>query len=116
MPAWARSNQDQNIWRETLEAYLILAMTPVASRRLNQVENLEFAFATAPADETRLKAPLAEQLLAFREFGEATRCFQTQTRSSSGASIEVPTYVNEFWTARQRAGSSLHEISYRACF
>ncbi len=25
-------------------------------------------------------------------------------------------YVNEFWTARQRGGHSLHEISYRACF
>ena len=29
---------------------------------------------------------------------------------------EVPTFVNEFWTARQRQASSLHEISYRACF
>ena len=25
-------------------------------------------------------------------------------------------FVNEFWTARQRAAHSLHEISYRACF
>jgi len=25
-------------------------------------------------------------------------------------------YINEFWTARQRQSSSLHEISYRACF
>jgi hypothetical protein len=28
----------------------------------------------------------------------------------------VPVFVNEFWTARQRAAHSLHEISYRACF
>ncbi|MDD1716654.1 MAG: site-specific DNA-methyltransferase, partial [Methanoregulaceae archaeon] len=28
----------------------------------------------------------------------------------------VPQYVNEFWTSRQRAGSSLHEVPYRACF
>jgi hypothetical protein len=28
----------------------------------------------------------------------------------------VPTFVNEFWTARQRQANSLHEISYRACF
>ena len=28
----------------------------------------------------------------------------------------VPTFVNEFWTAKQRAASKLHEISYRACF
>src|SRR5215471_12853478 len=26
------------------------------------------------------------------------------------------TYVNEFWMAKQRAASSLHEVSYRACF
>lgn len=25
-------------------------------------------------------------------------------------------FINEFWTARQRQSSSLHEISYRACF
>jgi len=25
-------------------------------------------------------------------------------------------YINEFWTARQRQSSSLHEIAYRACF
>src|SRR5256885_11917132 len=83
---------------------------------MNLEENLEFDFAVAPADETRLKGPLAEQLLSFREFGKATQCLETKARTSSGANIEVPTCVNEFWTARQRAASSLHEISYRACF
>jgi hypothetical protein len=33
-----------------------------------------------------------------------------------GGSPVVPTFTNEFWTARQRAAHSLHEISYRACF
>jgi len=28
----------------------------------------------------------------------------------------VPEYTNEFWTSRQRQASSIHEISYRACF
>jgi SAM-dependent methyltransferase len=28
----------------------------------------------------------------------------------------VPVFTNEFWTSRQRAAHSLHEISYRACF
>ena len=28
----------------------------------------------------------------------------------------VPVFANEFWTAKQRAAHSLHEISYRACF
>jgi len=30
--------------------------------------------------------------------------------------LRVPRYTNEFWTARQRQASSLHELSYRACF
>lgn len=30
--------------------------------------------------------------------------------------IQVPLFSNEFWTSRQRQASSLHEISYRACF
>jgi hypothetical protein len=29
---------------------------------------------------------------------------------------EVPRYEGEFWTSRQRQSSSLHEVSYRACF
>lgn len=29
---------------------------------------------------------------------------------------DIPYYVNAFWTAGQRRGHSLHEISYRACF
>jgi len=30
--------------------------------------------------------------------------------------IRVPRYVGEFWTSRQRQSSSIHEVSYRACF
>ncbi len=77
------------------------------------------AGATPPADTgqrliwTRTAAPanLAEELAGFREFGQATR--QISTRCSDDA---VPTFINEFWTARQRQASSLHEVSYRACF
>lgn len=29
---------------------------------------------------------------------------------------KIPQYINEFWTAKQRQASSIHEISYRACF
>jgi hypothetical protein len=30
--------------------------------------------------------------------------------------FEFPQYTNEFWTSKQRQSSSIHEISYRACF
>ena len=30
--------------------------------------------------------------------------------------VHLPTYVAELWTAKQRAGHSLHEVSYRACY
>jgi DNA modification methylase len=49
----------------------------------------------------------ADELRAFREFRTTTREIVTDG---------VPTFVNEFWTAKQRAAHSLHEISYRACF
>lgn len=35
---------------------------------------------------------------------------------SAGAGMKIPVYTNEFWTSRQRQASSLHEVSYRACF
>lgn len=59
-------------------------------------------------------ASLAKELAEFREFGEATR--QWFTKVPGHPAVKVPTFVNEFWTAKQRAASSLHEISYRACF
>ena len=34
----------------------------------------------------------------------------------SAAARRAPTFVNEFWTAKQRQACSLHEVSYRACF
>jgi hypothetical protein len=40
----------------------------------------------------------------------------TRAESADGRTVRVPTFVNEFWTSRQRAAHSLHEISYRACF
>ena len=56
-------------------------------------------------------SPLAAELVAFNDFGRDTIHFPLQD-----AAVSVPVYVNEFWTAKQRAAHSLHEISYRACF
>lgn len=47
------------------------------------------------------------ELERFREYGK-----RTVVDDYEG----VPIFRNEFWTAKQRAGHSLHEISYRACF
>lgn len=63
----------------------------------------------------RTPQPLADELAAFREFGVATRELTTNYASPSGTGA-ARTFVNEFWTARQRQASSLHEVSYRACF
>jgi hypothetical protein len=40
----------------------------------------------------------------------------TDTIVADRVAPPIPTFVNEFWTSRQRAAHSLHEISYRACF
>ena len=42
-----------------------------------------------------------------------TKTFTTHTLAGGR---RVPVYINEFWTAKQRAANSLHEVSYRACF
>ncbi|HXT39798.1 MAG TPA: DNA methyltransferase [Candidatus Angelobacter sp.] len=79
-------------------------------------DNLEFEFAVRIAPEARAGHSLIERLLSFREFGKSTQRVVTRARTFSGDGIDVPTLVNEFWTARQRQASSLHEVSYRACF
>jgi len=58
---------------------------------------------------------LHEALEQFTWNGQATVVTATES-VVDGAPIRVRTYVNEFWTSRQRAGHILHEISYRACF
>ncbi len=30
--------------------------------------------------------------------------------------VHIPTEIDEYWTAKQRAGHSIHEVSYRACY
>ena len=59
---------------------------------------------------------IAAELAAFKEFGEATKILKTTFMVPGGVTYETATYVNEYWTARQRQASSLHEVSYRACF
>jgi hypothetical protein len=58
---------------------------------------------------------LAQRLRAFRWDGKETAVFAT-TVTVDDRPISVDTFVNEFWTSRQRAAHSLHEVSYRACF
>lgn len=50
---------------------------------------------------------LLSELSSFKEFGRKTR---------EDTCDDVPVFINEFWTAKQRAAHSLHEVSYRACF
>lgn len=58
----------------------------------------------------------ADQVQAFAEFGQRSERITTSFAPSEGEARSVDTFVNEFWTAKQRAAHSLHEISYRACF
>jgi hypothetical protein len=62
-----------------------------------------------------LATALRRELRAFSDFGKATVVTSTRAAGSSGE-VQVETFTNEFWTNKQRAASSLHEVSYRACF
>ncbi len=50
---------------------------------------------------------LTESLAAFDALG---------TPTLTTVDGDIPYFTNEFWTAKQRAAHSLHEVSYRACF
>src|SRR6058998_1857309 len=81
-----------------------------------QAELFELPVQVPPARPSGHTGDLASELAAFREFGESTRTMETRSATFDGKPLSVPTFVNEFWTARQRQAHSLHEISYRACF
>ena len=56
------------------------------------------------------------ELRAFQWNGRATKRAITSVGLANRVPIVVETFVNEFWTSKQRAAHSLHEVSYRACF
>jgi hypothetical protein len=55
----------------------------------------------------------------FRSELEHFHAFGTPTivgELTLGLGETISVFTNEFWTSKQRAASSLHEVSYRACF
>jgi len=70
----------------------------------------------APAGPPLAGSALVDSLRRFTWRGAETKVAALQVVTSSGRRVAVETFTNEFWTARQRAASRLHEISYRACF
>ena len=69
----------------------------------------------APSSSLLTSEPLRTQLGRFVYNGQVT--VQTTTQIVDADRVyAVPTFVNEFWTSKQRAAHSLHEVSYRACF
>ncbi len=60
---------------------------------------------TQPSDQ------IVRQISGFRAFGSRTRKSHLTVTGYT-----IPVFANEFWTSKQRAAHSLHEISYRACF
>jgi DNA methylase len=56
-----------------------------------------------------------QELRAFKWDGRPTKHAVTSVGLTKRP-IVVETFVNEFWTSKQRAAHSLHEVSYRACF
>jgi len=59
------------------------------------------------ADHTNIAEPFLDRVRAYAEFGR-----RTIVSEHDG----IPYFINEFWTAKQRAANRIHEISYRACF
>ena len=70
----------------------------------------------------RLPSPASHQpeivreLRAFQWNGRRTTRAVTSVGLARSRPIVVETFVNEFWTSKQRDAHSLHEVSYRACF
>jgi len=69
-----------------------------------------------PSTRPATIVPLPEELAGFHQFGKSTMRMTTSIAPADGRTANVPVFVNEFWTSKQRAASRLHEISYRACF
>jgi hypothetical protein len=65
---------------------------------------------------SRLQPAIVRELRAFEWNGRPTARAITSVGLAKSRPIVVETFVNEFWTSKQRDAHSLHEVSYRACF
>jgi hypothetical protein len=74
-----------------------------------------FADGAAVVGQQVETASYIDELRAFRWDGQRTR-EQTLVVGCGRHDLQLPMLTNEFWTSRQRAAHSLHEVSYRACF
>ena len=66
---------------------------------------------SSASSSTSIADQLSTELRAFRWHGKETQVHTTDALTREGKTIGVETFVNEFWTNRQRAAHSLHEIS-----
>jgi hypothetical protein len=73
------------------------------------LKELELPHFTAPSGPVNF----LDAVRQFHQFGASSVEFQTV---ASDGRTAVPSFINEFWTAGQRAADNLHEVSYRACF
>ncbi|HEX3988735.1 MAG TPA: DNA methyltransferase [Verrucomicrobiae bacterium] len=76
-------------------------------------EQIQLTFNSSNTPKQKL---FREDVLQFRQFKKETVQLESKIQLADGTTASVPVFVNEFWTAKQRAAHSLHEISYRACF
>jgi hypothetical protein len=68
------------------------------------------------ASPETVRAYLEAFVLESKESAAGSVPSRTKSEVISVEGDPVPHYINEFWTSRQRQASTLHELSYRACF
>lgn len=73
-------------------------------------------FFQQPPSGERLRSYLESYSAACRASLFPTPGAVTKVESFNVGSVQIPRYVNEFWSSKQRQAASIHEISYRACF
>jgi hypothetical protein len=90
------------------------ALRNIPRSRSKNVMQLELRELTAsPRSLYRASAELFRcELERFHAFGNSTSVGDL----TIGSGETIPVFTSEFWTSKQRAASSLHEVSYRACF
>jgi len=107
-PRGQDSAADRQNWRRQVGAG---CHTPA-----DDAESLRMRLADQPSLLQVPQVPLEQELRAFSWNGKRTRLDFTETLLPDARTVRVETFINEFWTRRQRAAHTLHEISYRACF
>ena len=107
-----RRERQLEIQNEKSQSSILKTRAPISSSHTNLEEEDPLIFILKNEDSSVLK----NKTLFVEQKNKGTNSSNLEIDTVNIGKLKVKKYISEYWTSKQRQASSIHEISYRACF